>query len=248
MVYLLLSMQEPQYRIGYFFDELVFDEERHRYSALKKYMQSVTGIIGNFVEYVDWEEKAQNVADRKNLTKQQVLDSWKKLGKVAAEDGTEVHFYAEEDHLRRAAIRKKEEAVDAFYADLDKDRYVIISKELRMWHKKFWFAGTADLIIYDKQERYFIIADWKTNKDIYKNFRRKTLLEPFTDVLDSPFGKFCIQLSFYQLMFEQTGYDVRERWVIWLKDKEGEPPFIIEKTPDYTARLQMWLEDKNFII
>ena len=78
-------------------------------------------------------------------------------------------------------------------------------------------AGTADIILYNKQTNKFIIADYKTNKDLFKNFKGKKLKAPFNNLLDSPFDKYNIQLSMYQILFELTGYEVENRFIIWLK-------------------------------
>lgn len=62
-----------------------------------------------------------------------------------------------------------------------------------------------------------LIPTHNTNKDLFKNFKGKKLKAPFNDLLDSPFGKYNIQLSMYQILFELTGYEVEERFIIWLK-------------------------------
>ncbi len=62
-----------------------------------------------------------------------------------------------------------------------------------------------------------LIPTHNTNKDLFKNFKGKKLKAPFNNLLDNPFGKYNIQLSMYQILFELTGYEVEDRFIIWLK-------------------------------
>ena len=62
-----------------------------------------------------------------------------------------------------------------------------------------------------------LIPTHNTNKDLFKNFKGKRLKAPFNNLLDSPFDKYNIQLSMYQILFELTGYEVENRFIIWLK-------------------------------
>lgn len=81
---------------------------------------------------------------------------------------------------------------------------------------------------------YGHIVTHNTNKDLFKNFKGQTLLKPFDDILDCPYGKYILQLSYYQLLLEQTGYEVENRCLIWLKP---DGTFTCHKTPDVTQKL-----------
>ena len=231
-----------------FFKDLYFEEARHRYTVNGQSIKSVSGLIKYFELEKDWTEIAERYAFKHKTTTSKVLAEWHETGRIAAEDGTSVHLYGEVEHKYRQAKVKKEEAIDKFYGKIDKKekgRYVILHKELRMYHKEHLFAGTADLVIRDLYTGYDIIGDWKTNKDIHKNFAGQTLLKPFQDLLESPLSKYKLQLNFYQLLYEQTGFEIGEKWLIWLKDT-GE--YELYKIPDYRARLYAWLENKTFVI
>lgn len=227
-----------------FFEDLKFQEKGHKYTLGDDILKSVSGLIPEFYEFVDWEEVAEKYAFKHKTTTSSVLEAWGMLTSVACEDGSAVHYYAEEDYKHRAAVREKEKAVDAFYASLDRQRYIFLHDELRMFHKEHLFAGTTDKILHDNYTGTDIILDWKTNKDLFKNFAGRTLLHPFADLLDCPLDKYKIQVNFYHLMYEQTGRVVSERWIVWLKENGV---FEIFKSPDYTARLMAWLGNKTFI-
>ena len=42
------------------------------------------------------------------------------------------------------------------------------------------------------------------------------MLTPFDSMYDTPFSHYQLQLSFYQMLFEQTGFRVEARKLIWL--------------------------------
>ena len=96
-------------------------------------------------------------------------------------------------------------------------------------------AGTADIILYNTKTNKFIIADYKTNIDLFKNYKGKKMLIPFQDKLDMPFSKYELQLSFYQNLFEQCGYEVEDRKIIWLRE---DGTFEVYKTEDLTEKLK----------
>ena len=55
-------------------------------------------------------------------------------------------------------------------------------------------------------------------KDLFKNFRDQKLYYPFAHMLDTPFNKYQLQLSYYQLMLEQVGIPISKRLLLWLHD------------------------------
>ena len=79
-----------------------------------------------------------------------------------------------------------------------------------------------------------LIPTHNTNKDLFKNYKGKTLLAPFENLLDSPYNKYQLQLSMYQLLFEQCGFEVESRRIIWLKPNGTYENF---KTEDLTQKL-----------
>ena len=104
-----------------------------------------------------------------------------------------------------------------------------------MFSEELGIAGTADIILYNTKTNKFILADYKTNEDLFKNFKGKKLLAPFDNLLENSFNKYQLQLSMYQLLFEQCGYEIESRRVIWLKPDGS---FENLKTEDYTHILK----------
>ena len=135
----------------------------------------------------------------------------------------------------------QEEAIVKFWNDVP-DHIVPCKMELQMYHKYFMFAGTCDILLYDTKNKTFILGDYKTNEDLFKNFKQKRLLYPFNNLLDSPFNKYQLQLSFYQILFEQIGLRISSRKLIWLS-KDG--TYKMYDTEDYTLPLLSYLTNRN---
>lgn len=117
----------------------------------------------------------------------------------------------------------KEEATVKFWEDLPVC-FVPIAVENITYHKELNYSGTFDMLFYYEAEldgkpaekSGFVIFDYKTNKDLYKNFQEKKLLYPFNELLDMPCNLYKLQLSLYQLNLEQIGFKVIGRRLIWL--------------------------------
>lgn len=219
-----MNVLELNQHFSSFFNGLQFEEKEHIYHYDGRDLPSVSSFLNKVAEKVDFIQKAIHVANREGVTQEEVLARWKKINTEAIDRGKQTHSFAEQDTHDNPEL-KQEEAVQKFFRQLNEqcnNRYLIVSKELQMVHKTLYYCGTSDLLIYDKHTNTFIIGDWKTNKDLFKNFKGKTLLEPFEYMLDCPFSKYQIQLCMYQMMFEQLGYTVSERWIIWTQ-ANGEP-------------------------
>ena len=103
--------------------------------------------------------------------------------------------------------------------------FVPIAVENITYNKTLNYSGTFDMLFYYDAEidgknpdlSGFVIFDYKTNKDLYKNYAGQTLLPPFDGLLDQPFNLYKLQLSLYQLNLEQIGFKVIARRLIWLR-------------------------------
>ena len=182
------------------------------------------------------------------MTAEDILEAWSQNSKQACEHGTERHEFGEscfyymtgqwdkilpafKDRLTEddgfEALYPKEEATVKFWEDLPQC-IVPIAVENITYNKTLNYSGTFDMLFYydaellGRTEKFsgLVIFDYKTNKDLYKNFNGKTLLPPFEDLLDQPFHLYELQLSLYQLNLEQIeGFRVHRdgRKLIWLK-------------------------------
>lgn len=236
-------MENIKKEILTFFNDLSFEETEHKYHVNGNLIKlSVSGVIKKFVKYVDFSKKATEKDLRLNLPIGTTAKQWENNKQRACKLGSNVHLFGElypfNKHLEPR--NEYEKAIVKFWNDLPSN-IVPVVMELQMYHKEYMFAGTADILLYNKDTDSFIIGDYKTNKDLFKNFKGKTLLYPFNDMLDSPYSKYELQLSFYQILFKQLGFKVSSRKLIWLKPSSE---YVIYNTEDYTKKLKDYL-NKN---
>lgn len=180
-----------------------------------------------------------------HMTAEEIEIAWKNNSKQACEHGTERHAFSEscfyfmtrqydkilpefKDRLREdggfEALFPKEEAAATFYEDLPRCIIPILA-ETRVYDEELNYSGTFDLLCYydaeldgkDASKSGLMILDWKTNKDLYKNFNGKRLLAPFDGLLDMPLSIYKLQLSLYENCLEKIGFKVVARRLMWLK-------------------------------
>jgi hypothetical protein len=216
------GIENMKIHVRSFFANLDFNAEEHLYKYDGKSLISVSGVIKKFTEPFDADKIAGFVAKKRSreegrkVTKAEILQEWEDMKNHACDQGTSVHNFGENYTKDSKPTNGFEIAIESFWKSLP-EHIVPFMFELQMFSEKLGIAGTADIILYNIKTGKFIIADYKTNKDLFKNFKGKKMLKPFTNLLDSPFNKYQIQLSMYQHLFEQCGFEVEKRVVIWLK-------------------------------
>jgi hypothetical protein len=236
-------MDTIKLQIKNYFDALKFEQKQHRYSVNGKFLPSVSGLIKNFVIPFNAEEVSIGTAKKRGISQKEVLAEWDATRIEACDRGHRVHDFGEHYVWNRnlKPSCNQEKAIVKFWNDLPLFIVPVIM-ELQMYHKDFMYAGTADILLYNTITQKFIIADYKTNKDLFKNYKEKKMLFPFGNLLDCPFNKYQLQFSFYQLLFEQTGFEVSSRKLIWLL-KDG--TYRIFDTQDYRKELTTYLAERN---
>ena len=237
-------MIEDKKKILNFFKSLEFNESEHLYTVNgQKINSSVSKIIKNFVTPFDIHTISLRVAAQTGIPQSEILKSWDEKRDKACEKGTRVHlfgeFYPFNKTLRPAD--KFEEAVVKFWNDTPAE-IIPVMMELRMYHKEYLYAGTADILLYNKKTGTYIIADYKTNENLFKNYKSKKMLGEFSNLLDNNYNHYQLQLSFYQILFEQMGLKVSSRKIIWLKPT-GE--YELYTTEDYTDILKQYLKNNK---
>ena len=230
-------MESLKIKILDYFKGLQFNEKEHKYLIEGKPIKiSVSGVIKEFVEPFDKYIISARIATRDDIEQEDILKQWDNEAIRACNSGKDTHLFGElypfNRHLKPKT--KFEEAIVNFWNDLP-STIIPIAMELQMYHKEFMFAGTADILLYNTVTDTFIIGDYKTNKDLFKNFKGKKMLKSFKNLLDNPYNKYQLQLSFYQILLEQTGIKVSSRKLIWLKP---DGTYLMYNTDDYTDILK----------
>lgn len=221
-----------------YFVDLQFDEASHTYTFKGiKISKSVSGKIKSFYEPFDAEKIAPFSAKKLGITTEEVLAMWAEKAKVANERGTKIHLFAELHQVDRtiSPSSPEEEAIAKFFRKMPK-RYIPVAKELRMVHFTDLFAGTLDMLMWDSLTETYVIVDWKTNQDLYKNYKGKKMLAPFRHLLDCSLSKYKLQLSYYQNLLQQIpGVIVSRRIIVWVKP---DGTYEMLDCEDYTKELE----------
>ena len=239
-------------------DSLEFNEEYHVYHVDGERYTSVSKMIKKFHKpfnknIATWVAKSETKKTGKTVSRGMILKQWADKGKKAAERGTAVHNYAE-SYVRDAYIFKEYfiqtpysddpqcQAVIDFWNDLD-PKYKVVALEQKMYTEKYKFAGTADVILLNTETNKLLIVDYKTNETLFKEYGNN-LYEPFSDLPEHSFNKYALQFSHYQLMLEEAGYEVEDRWLVWLRPDE-EKSYQLLPVDDYTEKLKEYYEPKD---
>lgn len=201
-------------RINTMFSDLIFDERRHLYFVDNENYPSVSSHISGLTPKFDEKKYSKAVALRENTTQEAIIDRWRTYNKERIEVGHITHNFLEVYNGVQTARTNEERAGVKFLTDTLKD-HMIIDREIRMYSREYKFAGTADIPLMSRVTGKVIVADYKTNLDLFKSY--DFLLSPFDYFEASPFNKYQIQLSLYQLMLEEIGIPVEERWIVHLK-------------------------------
>lgn len=231
-------MEQQLQEIQKAFVALTFEESGHKYYVGTEPLDiSVSGLISKHYKKFDAQGISAGFAKKHGRTQADVLAEWDATNLESRVRGNRVHLFGELYQFDRTLVPSctQETAITKFWNDMP-EHIVSVGAELRMYHFEQMFAGTADILLFDRKTQTYIIADYKTNKDLNKNFRGTKMLAPFNDLLDSPLSHYTLQLSYYQLLLEQVGIEISRRIIVWLDIDTGEYHMI--DTPDITNRLK----------
>lgn len=222
------------------FGKLIFEPVAHTYTLNGENMLSVSKVVDKYVIPFP-EDAALKYAIKHNLTEDQVKQSWKRNSDSACDFGHGVHDFGENlfyNHSLLPAI-PHEKALWLFWQQHGLFNVTFslspVACEARVYTLLHHYAGTFDLLLYDHERQGYIIVDYKTNKDLFKNFAGQMMITPFDFLLDTPYNHYQIQLSLYQIPLQDIGINIIDRWVIWLKPDGSYQKY---ETYDFTSYLR----------
>ena len=152
---------------------LVFDEEQHKYTLLTNpslEFTSTTTFIHNFFSKFDADVVANNLVKNVPKYRGMKVEDLKQDWKKSADDGTTTHKELERYVLSRRTRPKTPKGKQGVLWVKDN----IINKEwevypeVTLYSEKYKISGTIDLLIYNPALDSYVLADWKTNKRIWK--------------------------------------------------------------------------------
>ena len=242
------------------FSDIEFIEEGHIYKIDGTEYTSVSNIIKKYEPEVDWDQKAADYALKWHKKKEDVQKEWKLNNLKSTISGTRTHSFGEsytnllcgypeliceqnkpqyiEEFNTMVSTYPKEDAIKKFYDELETNLHPI-GAEFKLSSKyipdSLHICGTCDLLFYDSEKDYFVLADWKTNKSLIKDYARNNniMMEGcVSNMVDEPLSHYTIQFSLYQKMLESIGLKIGDRILVWLKDDGTYERINIEKIPD----------------
>ena len=222
-----------------FFGDLTFEPEIHIYHVNGvPTTGSVSSLVKNFYKPFDANNKSLELSIRNKTSQEEILKSWEEVGEVAKMKGNKAHLFGELFPFNRE-LRPQSNydiAIMKFWNELPP--YIIpVLTEARMYHKEKMYAGTADVILYNTLSGKYIIGDYKTNRDLFKNYMGEKMYAPFQNLLNCPYNQYQLQLSYYQILLQQLeGIEVSYRKLIWLKPDGN---YELHDTDDYTEILNL---------
>lgn len=237
----MLNLNEVLFKLENAFSDLEFEVEKHLYRVNNKLLTSTTSKIKQHTPEFNEKEAAGNVARKLQIKPNEILLEWKNKREKAAYQGTKVHLFAENYIINNELIPtcRQEEAVKKFiHENILSGKYTVLTTELKMYSEKYKYAGTLDLLLWDNKLKQIVIADYKTNYDLDKQYG--CLLEPFSYTPNTPYCKYQIQLSYYQILLEEINLHAKQRLIVWLKT---DGTYELRNCVDFTLTLKDYLNN-----
>lgn len=230
------------------FPGLEFSEEGHKYTVDGLVFPSVSSLIKEFYDQFDFDGVSEKYAAKNGFPVEMVRQAWVSENSEANRTGHIVHDFAEKYALGRyinnavctpSVPNKQALGVLQYYNDLPS--YVeVVDLELKMYSKRYRYCGTADKIFFNRRDNYYVISDWKTNKELFGDPKWARRMKHGVPVNQDNFGKYSLQMSFYQILLEEAGLTVGSRVIVWL-NSAGSKLYSAHKTMDLTKELRDWL-------
>lgn len=223
-------------KINEVFGKYTFIEDGHYYLCNGKRVGiSTTGLIGKYENHFDSETISEQVANKRGISQQEVLEEWRIENLHSTIKGSMVHEFAQSlwegkeykfdysnippeidiDRLKADINKLIPQAIN-FYNDY-KDMYELIGCEIYLGDEEFDECGATDQILYNKYTGGIVIIDYKTNKEIKKeSYKHKKMLIPLHKYDDCNYIHYSIQLSGYKYKFEKnTKFKVDETFIVY---------------------------------
>ena len=167
------GIEEIKERVKKLSKDITFDKKGKYYYKGKKIGKSATEVAQIFYERFDKEKISKRVASREGVSQEKILSRWKQIGEASADLGTATHSFAEKYVFDRTIkpTTGHQEAVKS-YVDNSPRTLIPVGVEVMGVHTDFDIAGTIDLLLWDIDKQGFVIVDFKTNKNIEKNYKQ----------------------------------------------------------------------------
>jgi hypothetical protein len=180
---------------------------------------SVTTVLGKYKEKFDEDYHAQRVADRRGVTKNDIIQEWREINRQANEYGTALHeilerfllspgrLYSPRDEFEKVVINAFKTICEEENLELLQNNDVLPEHIMSIeFTDEIGIAGTSD-IIENIPRNMFNVWDFKTNKKFeFENKYGEFLHFPVSHLPHCQYNDYTLQLSIYGVMYErETG-------------------------------------------
>lgn len=231
-----MTKDEIKQKIKEAFSKYSFIEDGHYYLCNGKRVGiSTTGLISQYEQEFDSDTISQQVANKRGISQQEVLEEWRIENLHSTIKGSMVHEFAQslwegKEYKFDYSKIPKEIDIDRLKNDIDKlipqainfyndykDMYELIGCEIYLGDEDFDECGATDQILYNKYNGEIAIIDYKTNKEIKReSYRHQKMLIPLQQYDDCNYVHYSIQLSGYKFKFERnTKLKVDETFIVY---------------------------------
>jgi ATP-dependent exoDNAse (exonuclease V) beta subunit len=197
--------------------ELLFHPLEHEYVLNGEKLTSVTRKIHAWFPQFDAEGTARRKAGREGGDYRALMMEWEQKRVESAKFGTKIHLMAETILLARddrAADSLPENPREQAYLAAVKEAllriergYDFIECEKIVFSPLGKVAGTIDLLLRSKTTGEYVVADWKTNREIkYSGFRDEMGIGPCSSLANCNFIHYSLQASAYGTILTTEGY------------------------------------------
>jgi len=227
-------------------EEVFFLEEGHKYyheddivkgkllpfEESKYQFRSPTGILADFKEKFETERIARTyvIKHELDITWEELVAEWDEKARVASEEGTLLHGYAESmfnEWGMEQPTAPKALYVNDLYKDL-MDRHILAKTELLVYSKILRLSGQVDLLMRNEDRSEYYLYDYKfikkplERKSFYNPRTRKykMMSGPFRHLYDCNYSHYSIQMEIYRYLMGSVGKKtVKKALIVVTPDK-----------------------------
>jgi len=195
---------------------IIFEEDRHVYyidGDEDTCFVSGTTFLHKFAQPFDRDAVSLRYAQKHGLDQQEVLKQWEEKGRIARDNGTAVHNFAENLVLGKPVpLDSKNEKVhrmqkQAIYAISElEERFDLIETEKVVAHLPCKIAGMVDLIGREKKTGVLWILDYKTNKRIDLQNQWQIMKPPINHLQQCNYNEYSLQMNLYRWIMNEEKY------------------------------------------
>jgi hypothetical protein len=196
------------------------DEETHTYKVDGIPYKSVTTLIASWFPKFDAKHALRGMKASPSwesskyfgMTDDEIICKWESDGKLAAQLGTDLHYYIEQ-YLKQNPLEGDSVEIQQFKQFASETHLVVHELEWRLFDSTTKITGAIDCACINK-DGTLDLYDWKRCGNMLKTHGFATLPE-LVHIPSSNYWKYTIQLNMYKYLVEKTtSYKVKNMFIV----------------------------------